>query len=224
MLNSETQHVDRSKIAALQRLVSQGESLHLEFKRKVAFPDKIIREMMAFANTSGGVLLIGVNDDGALSGIGYPEEDSLLIRKALRKHCRPALPFEESVVALSAKKFVLKYDIPPSDKRPHRFWVSRRRSETYIRVNDMCVRASPEMSEIVYQSRFGRDVQFTYGAHESALMKYLAEHNEITLPQFQKLSGLTSNMAARKLVTLVLARVIRIVPTEKGDVYMRGGL
>lgn len=221
MLRSETQHINPQAIRELEKLVSQGEGLHLEFKRKVAFPEKIIREMMAFANTSGGVLLIGVNDDGALSGVGYPEEDALLIRKALRKFCRPALPFEESLIPVTSKKFILRYDIPPSDKRPHRFWLNRRRSETYIRVSDMSIKASREMSEIVYQSKFGRDVQFTYGVHESALMKYLADNNQITLPQFQKITGLPLPAAARKLVTLVLARVIRIMPTEKGDIYLR---
>lgn len=223
MLKSEAHHIDRAQLLGLERLISAGEGLHLEFKRKVAFPEKIIREMMAFANTSGGVLLVGVNDDGALSGLRYPEEDSLLIRKALRRFCRPALPFEETLIAITANKFVLKYDVPPSDKRPHRFWLSRRRSETYIRVNDMSVKASPEMNEIVFQSKFGRDVQFTYGQHESVLMKFLADNKEITLPQFQKLTDLPMSLAARKLVTLVLARVIRIVPTEKGDIYMRGG-
>ncbi len=222
LLKNEARRVDHHELRDLRKLVAIGEGLHLEFKRKVAFPEKIIREMMAFANTSGGVLLVGVNDDGALSGIRYPEEESLLIRNALRRFCRPTFPFEEIVIAVSANKFILKYDIPPSDKRPHRFWLSRRKSETYIRVNDMSIKASPEMSEIVYQSKFSRDVQFTYGQHESTLMKYLADNNQITLPQFQKLTGLSIALAARTLVTLVLARVIKIVPTEKGDLYLRG--
>lgn len=222
MLKSEIHRIDRRAIKDLEALVAQGEGLHLEFKRRVAFPEKVIREMMAFANTSGGVLLVGVNDDGAISGLRYPEEDSLLIRKALRRFCRPALPFEETVIPISVNKFILKYDIPPSDKRPHRFWLSRRKSETYIRVSDMSIRATREMSEIVYQSKFGRDIQFSYGPHESTLMRYLADNNQITLPQFQQLTGLSMALAARKLVTLVLARVIRIVPTEKGDIYTRG--
>ncbi|MEQ8573732.1 MAG: ATP-binding protein, partial [Fulvivirga sp.] len=46
----------------LKRLVSQGESETLEFKRKVAHPEKIVKEIVAFANTKGGKLLIGVSD------------------------------------------------------------------------------------------------------------------------------------------------------------------
>lgn len=202
-------------------MVSGGESLNLEFKRKAAFPDKIVREMIAFANTVGGTLLIGVDDDGNLQGVRYPEEEAHVIHKALQTHCRPTLEFEEKVIALSAKKSVLRYDIPVSPRRPHYFRISSRVRETYIRVRDMSMKASHEMTEVVRRGRQKKDIQFTYGAHESMLMRYLDDHPSITLKEFQQLSGLDRFITARKLVTLVLANVIRITPTEKGDVYSR---
>ena len=47
------------QVRHLRNLVAKGEGHMLEFKRKAAFPEKIIREMIAFANTSGGVLVGG---------------------------------------------------------------------------------------------------------------------------------------------------------------------
>ena len=83
------------------------------------------------------------------------------------------------------------------------------------------MKASREMIEIVRIGKQNRNIQFTYGASESALMRYLDDHPYITLKEFQTLSGIDPISASRKLVTLVLANVIRITPTEKGDLYSR---
>jgi hypothetical protein len=83
------------------------------------------------------------------------------------------------------------------------------------------MKASREMIDIVRIGKQNRNIQFTYGSHESALMRYLDDHPYITLPEFQTLAGLELTAASRKLVTLVLANVIRITPTEKGDLYSR---
>jgi len=205
----------------LRQLVRQGESEHLEFKRRASSPDQIVREMIAFANTSGGILLVGVNDDGELSGVKYPEEESLVIKKAVVKFSRPHIIFSETVIKLSENKFVIQYEIPVSRKRPHVFRVSNRKSETYIRLRDMSMKASREMSEIVKRGRDGKNVQFTYGDHESSLMKFLERNGKITLPEFEILTGLNKHDAAEKLITLVLANVIKITPTDKGDFYSR---
>jgi predicted HTH transcriptional regulator len=213
--------VDPRQLRVLAALVAQGEGISLEFKRKAAFPDKVVKEMIAFANTKGGTVLIGVDDDGVLQGLRYPDEEALVIRKAIAKFCRPAFAFEETAIALSAKKSILRYDIPISQNRPHHFRVSSRLRETYIRVRDMSIKASSEMTEVVRRQRQNKDIQFTYGVHESSLMRYLDQNLYITLEEFQKLCGLDRFVASRKLVTLVLANVIRITPTEKGDVYSR---
>ena len=205
----------------LRELVRQGENLHLEFKRRASNPDQIVREMIAFANTAGGILLVGVNDDGELSGVKYPDEESLVIKKAIVKYSRPHIAFTETVIPLSANKYVVQYDIPVSRKRPHVFRVSTRQSITYIRLRDMSMKASREMSEIVRRGKAGKNIQFTYGDHEAALMKFLASKEKITLPEFEILSGLPYAQAADKLITLVLANVLRIIPTEKGDFYSR---
>jgi predicted HTH transcriptional regulator len=221
MQSNEFLQVNPDQLRQLKQLVLHGEGLHLEFKRRASSPEQIVREMIAFANTSGGIVLVGVNDDGELSGVKYPEEESLLIRKALKKHCRPHLDLNETVIPLSGKKFVVQYEVPVSRKRPHIFLVSKKQSVTYIRIRDMSMKASREMSEIVRRGKSAKNVQFTYGDHESALMKFLEKKDKITLPEFQVLTGLSYQDTAEKLITLVLANVLKITPTEKGDFYSR---
>jgi len=57
----------------VNKLARDGEGLHVEFKKKVAHPEKIVREIIAMANTEGGYLLIGVDDDGTVSGQKFIE-------------------------------------------------------------------------------------------------------------------------------------------------------
>ena len=49
------------------------ESKTLEFKRDLSSPDRFLRTVVAFANTSGGVILIGVEDrSGCVLGVADP--------------------------------------------------------------------------------------------------------------------------------------------------------
>lgn len=47
----------------LLSLIEEGENIEVEFKRKFSTHDKIAREMIAFANTKGGYVLFGIDDD-----------------------------------------------------------------------------------------------------------------------------------------------------------------
>ena len=85
----------------------------------------------------------------------------------------------------------------------------------------MSIKASAEMQEIIRRARKKKDIQFTYGEHENLLMKYLAENQTITLAQFRELTRLNRFKASRKLILLVLADVLKITASEKGDIYSR---
>jgi predicted HTH transcriptional regulator len=220
MKPSEAASINSEQLFELRLLVAQGEGVQLEFKRRATHPEKVVREMIAFANTHGGTLLVGVDDDGSVLGVKYPEEESMGIVEAIQKSCRPQLVYHESLIALSENKFIVRYDITQSEKRPH-FYVVDNHSETFVRVNDMSIKASTEMEEIVRRTRKKKDIQFTYGEHEDLLMKYLADNKTITLSQFRVLTGLNRFKASRKLILLVLADVLKIEATEKGDLYSR---
>ena len=77
--------------AELKNLVKKGEGLCLEFKKKADHPEKIVRELVAFANTQGGFLLVGVEDNGNISGLKFPEDEQYVIEAALSKYVKPEL-------------------------------------------------------------------------------------------------------------------------------------
>lgn len=202
----------------LKTLVLQGESQHLEFKRKASSGEKIVRELIAFANTSGGTLLVGVGDDKVIHGVKYPEDESLIIQQALA-NVQPSLTVHETYISIGNHRSVLQYVVEPSEHRPHFVVDEHGVRACYVRAGDKSIQASREMREIIKRRKRQRDIRFHYGEHEHFLMKYLATNKTITLSEFIDASGLKKFYASNKLILLVLANVLRIIPNERGDQY-----
>ena len=202
----------------LKLLVAAGEGASLEFKRKAAFPEKIVREMIAFANTKGGILLIGVGDDGSLPGLKHPADELHVMDLALKK-VRPVMEYAVTLVPVNHAKTIIQYEIPESKRKPHYLLNGNRLKESFVRVEDKSIKASRELREIVKRRQRMKDIRFHYGEHERFLMQYLDEKKCITVKEFASLSGLGRLYASRKLILLVLANVLKIVPNEKGDLY-----
>lgn len=223
----------------LQTLVKEGEHATLEFKKKVTHPEKIVREIVAFANSSGGNLLIGVGDEGGLSGLRYPEEEAWLLNKAIEELCRPKIRFQLETIALSASKWVLRYYISESMQKPHfvleptqpaqnsllhakqrRNKTLPMRKRTYVRVADRSIQASRELREILRRRQKQRDIGFRWTEKEQKLMQYLQEHSFITVKELANTANIPLVVASRTLVKLVLANVLDIQPAESADLYV----
>ncbi len=218
MKQHEAAPVNTANLQALRKLVSRGEGATLEFKRKATYPEKIIGEMAAFANTQGGILLIGVSDDGTIPGVKFPDEESFVIHAALKKYCRPAIRFTEQIIPLSENRFILSYEIFPSDRKPH-YIVHKTTRDVFVRVADKSIKASREVQEIIRRRQRAKDIKFNYGEHEKMLMQHLSTVGFITLKEFAELTKLRRYYASRTLILLVLATVLRVTPGEKGDIY-----
>ncbi len=205
----------------IQHLVRQGETETLEFKTKANHPEKIVKEMVAFANTKGGQLLVGVNDHGEITGLSAAEEELYSLENAISKYCFPRINYRYEIIPVSAKKAILIYTIFESELKPHYTLIEQPENQRkgYIRVADRSVQASKEMKEILRRKRKKAAVRFTYGEKEKVLMKYLEENDFITLKYFAKLADIKPYLASRTLITLVLAKVLKIIPREGEDWY-----
>ncbi|NBP68018.1 MAG: ATP-binding protein [Cytophagia bacterium] len=215
----EAQPYDPQEIKNLRKLVSRGEGLHLEFKRKANHPLEIVKEFIAFANAQGGTLIVGVEDDGTIYGVKHAEGDTHAIAEAV-KFCKPVLQINQTLITLSDSRIVIRYDIPESKQKPH-YLKCNEESFAYVRVVDRCMKASSQMCEVLKRAQKASGIKFTYGEQEQVLMQYLELHHKISLKECARLLKINTWKASRKLVLLTLADVLQIVPTEKGDFYMR---
>ena len=84
--------------AALTELLRDGENSGVEFKRDSVTPEKLAREMAALLNLEGGVILLGVEDDGAVSGLRRDaKKREEWVMEVARTHLRPGvIPFWET--------------------------------------------------------------------------------------------------------------------------------
>ncbi len=105
-----------STVANIQTLIQQGENTQIEFKSAAARPESIAREIVAFANTFGGSLLIGVEDNGTITGI----ESSLETRIAniSRNNIIPALQLAVQETEIDGKTICL-ITVPKGQDRPY---------------------------------------------------------------------------------------------------------
>lgn len=207
----------------ISKLALQGEGLHVEFKKKAAHPEKIVREIVAMANTDGGFLLIGVDDDGTVSGQRYIEEEVFVMDKAINELIFPPITTERHVFALNAKKGIAVYQIKKSNERPH-FILENDKRKAFVRVKDKSIQASREMWEILKREKRQEGVVFQYGRKEEILVKALENQPTITLKEYMQLAKLPVYVASRTLVKLVLANVLQVIPQESEDIFVRKGL
>ena len=83
----------------LTALVGSGESSGVEFKRDELRQERVAREIAALLNLEGGHLLIGVEDDGSVTGLNRDRRKAEeWVMEVARAHVRPAtIPFWETV-------------------------------------------------------------------------------------------------------------------------------
>jgi len=211
--------VSDMNVKELKNLVRQGEGVSLEFKLKATHPEKIIREIVAFANSKGGKLLLGVNDDKTIPGLKFVDEEEYILVRAIERNCYPPINYELERIAITDERDVLVFTIPKSKEKPHYVQLeNEQKSKAYVRVKDRSVQASREVKQIL--RRENEDgIKFTYGEKEKILMIFLAENQKITIEKFAEIARISPRSASHTLVLLVLSNVLKIQPDEVMDWY-----
>ena len=205
----------------LNRVVQLGEGLTLEFKTRVPRPERIAKEVIAFANTIGGRILLGVDDDGTIKGVRDSDEEEYALNEALGTHCLPPVSYEVERVPVSRKRNVLFVNVHESKQKPHVLIDPEDPDNrtAYVRINDMSVEASREHVRLMRIGNNENDVKFEFGDKEHKLMRYLEDYGRITVPQFANLVNISKRKASHTLVLLAKANVLQLHPDPRNDYF-----
>ncbi len=76
----------------IQAYLQSGEDSFVEFKRDDVHPNSLARELVAFANTRGGTVLFGVDDDGSVRGVTKAKADEWIANIATNNCIPPLIP------------------------------------------------------------------------------------------------------------------------------------
>ena len=181
-------------------LIREGEHQQQDFKYKVTDAQKLARSVSAFANTDGGRLLIGVRDDGHLSGV-RSEEEIYMMHQAAYRFCRPEASIKFDTYHAEGRTIVVA-TVPPSARKPVCAIDDEGRQRAYIRIADENIVASPVHLAIWREQQSERGTMMTYTDEVRQLMD--AMQGRLSLSQVVRRSGL-----GRRQVVGLLARLIR---------------
>jgi len=201
----------------IKRLINQGEHQQLDFKFEISDSKKIARTFSAFANTGGGKLLVGVKDNGVITGIRTDEED-YMIESAAYLYCKPAVKYTTKKWCIEGR-WILEVNIPESKKKPHYARNEEGKWLAYLRMDDQNLLANRILLRVWKKRTRKKPVFLRYSEAEKKLLEYLRHNDEITLSEFLKTVKINKFRAENILVNLISIGVLKIVFTEKEVFY-----
>lgn len=197
----------------IHKLIEEGEHQMLDFKFEISDSKKIARTLVAFANTDGGRLLIGVKDNGAISGI-RSEEEKHMIQTASEMYCIPNVNFQAKEWNINGKT-VLEIIVPKSKYHKHKAPDHNNIYKVYIRVKDQNILADGILLKIWKYQNNKQEVRVTFTESEMFLLKYLNDNKKITLKEFMKAAKISKKEAEKTLVNFTLINMLKLEITEK---------
>lgn len=201
----------------IKELIREGEHQQLDFKFEVSDSKKIARSLVAFANTDGGRLLIGVKDNGALAGV-RSEEEFYMVEGAARMYCKPEIRFQSKEYNVDGR-IIMEIVVPKSEEKPHFAPDKDDQWKAFVRVDDQNLIANRILRQVWKHQKNKTAVKVRYREQEELLFKYLQEHSSITLSRFCKIAKIPSFIAEKILVNFILLDIIEMHISEKSTRY-----
>ena len=207
----------KSKPHPIKKLIAEGEHQQLDFKFEISDASRIARSLVAFANTDGGKLLIGVKDNGVVRGI-RSDEEKYMLEHAAQDFCQPEVAFTTKEWVLD-EKVVLEVDIPFSKKNIHKAPDNDGDYKAYVRVKDQNLLANGVLMKVWQKRKKNQKIRFVYSKPVQEVLFYLREHPSITLELTKEISGLNKYKTEHLLSDLILLDVIELEIAESSALY-----
>lgn len=199
----------------LYKMIQEGEHLHQDFKYCVNDSKKIAKSLVAFANTDGGRLLLGVKDNGKIAGV-RTDEEFYMIESAATIYSKPAIKFSTRQW-LAEGKTVLAIQVEPSEKKPHYAKDENGKWIAYLRVNDENCVAHKIQVNVWKNSR--TPLHFTLSEIEKTLISYISENHSVTLSKFIRLAHISRAKGEEILTNLATLNIVTINTTNDGTTF-----
>ncbi len=131
-------------------LITQGEGAKLEFKRDDVRAERMAKEIVSFANMKGGIVLVGVEDDGTISGIQRNNLQEWLMDTVIGKYVGPFILPDYEEISIE-EKHVAVMTVPQGNAKPY---VLRHddREDIYVRYGSTCQLAGREQQARLFAS------------------------------------------------------------------------
>lgn len=206
--------------APLIKMIAEGEHQRQDFKYCINDSRKIAISLVAFANTDGGRLLLGIRDNGSIAGVSS-EEEYYMAEAAARLYSKPAIPFNIHVWK-SEGKTVLEINIHKSIERPHLAQDDKGKWLAYIRIGDQNILAPKILLDVWRQQKNPQGVRIKYTDEEQAALSLLQANQNLSLAQYARQAKIPKWKLEKILVKLIVVGIIGMEHKDNGTrFYLR---
>lgn len=201
----------------IRNLIEQGENQQLDFKFEITDSKKIARTLSAFSNSDGGKLLIGVKDNGNITGIQSEEELHMIIGAA-DIYCSPPVKPELKTWEINGK-IILEVSVEKVSNKPVYAMDDTGKWRAWVRVNDENFMANRILLKSWQRRRRKKGTLIKMTKNEKLLLDYLNNNQQISLSKLKKLTKVRVSQAELMLVNFLSLDIINIHYSNKGIYY-----
>jgi len=196
----------------LLKLIEQGEHQQQDFKYCISDSRKIARTLVAFANTDGGRLLVGVKDNGRIVGV-RSDEEYYMVDSAAKMYSKPAIKFSTRQHLVEGKT-VLEVIVETSDERPHFALGDEGKWWAYFRKDDENMLANKVMIEVWKRKKSLDGILISFSEDEKCLLDYLENNKKISVSKYSRIAHLSYKKAEQVIINF---RSLDILKDSFGD-------
>lgn len=193
----------------IHALIAEGEHQQQDFKFEISDARKIAKTLSAFANTTGGRLLIGVKDNGKIAGV-RSDEEQYMIEAAAQLYCRPEIDFSMQTYKVEGRS-ILVVHINENEQKPVYAKDETGRYLAYIRIKDENILATPVHLRVWQQSVSPQGELIEYTEREQLLLDLLEENDQLSLNRYCRLAHLSRRSAEHLLAKFVRYDIVEPV-------------
>lgn len=193
-----------------------GEGEKVDFKHSITSIPKIAKAIVSFANHKGGVLLVGVKDNGKPIKINTQEEVYML--EAAIDKCKPEVEFSISEHQIDGKT-ILCMLVNEGKKKPYLCLDEDKKWLAYVRRNDSNVLANWVWLQVEKNHFHKNDIKLEYHGIDERVIKYLKENPRVTQREISKSLGINFRKVGNVLVKLVGMGVVNLDLSKQGAFY-----
>lgn len=203
--------------SSIYKLIQEGEHQQQDFKYCINDAKKIAKSLVAFANTDGGRLLIGVKDNGRIAGI-KTDEEFYMVESAAKIYSKPPISFTTKTWHIEGKT-VLEIEIGTSLIKPHYAKDENGKWLAYIRIGDENVLAHKIMLNVWKRKNSDKGIHFSYSTDEKFLIELLRSHAFVSFPKYLRMARIPRQKAERTLTNFVLMDVVKMNISPSGTTF-----
>lgn len=177
----------------VQKLIKKKEGQQIEWKSTLPDAFRMARTLVAFANTSGGTLLIGVKDNGEIVGVVSELRELTVLQQAVELHTEPELMVGYESVMVN-NKLVLAVQVAESTQKPHVAIDPKGTKIIYVRVKDKTVPTNQFL-----EATEAANPQLTKQHNVKMILNYLRKNDTITSDKLAQITNISDYRAVKLL-------------------------